>query len=791
MTTDMRTLRFKIMALAGLLVLVSQSGTIAVVLVALNRDAGIRAERSLENAGATTHQLARRRGNQLQIDGTVLAADPYFRGAIVAGDTTAAAAILEAQQQRTSLDLGMLLDPRGRILVASDSIRQQRISYPGLVNRVNDNGVSRTVIRADKRAYEVVTVPIGETEPIAWLVMGILLDEAFARSISKLTGLDATLLARAGTVQSVLGSSLTDFNPSALLNDLTTTSDRDGAPMEFTTDGVPHVALVLPLIPGDADVEILLSQRLDTAMGSFESLRGWILALGFAVLCLAMAGGFLLSRTISEPVRALVRAAQRIRDGDYRQPVDVRADGDVAVLTSALNAMQKSIAEREERILYQARFDALTGLPTRVSALNNLEAAITDAAQRNESVTVMLIDLNNFSEVGSSLGHDIGDALRCQAAERLRGGLDASHMLARLEGDQFLVILSRQNLEQAGEIAEDLLRLLGAGLSVREVNVSVETRIGLAAYPEHADDADQLLKRAAVARSEARSADVPVLAYQPGNEERHVRQLAILADLRQAARHDEFRLFFQPKIRLSDGAICGAEALVRWQHPVFGFLTPDQFIPLAERSGNISLITHWALSAAVRECRLWLEEGLDLPVSVNLSARDLQNRDLPCFVLELLRDHDLASRNLVLEVTEQAVVRDSQHATVVLECLHDLGIRISIDDFGTGYSSLAQLKHLPADELKIDRSFVMDLPGNKEDAAIVRTAIDLAHNLGLEVLAEGVETHQALQWLQAQGCEQAQGFLISKPMPAEEFCSWVRRYEQEAAGRSAGLRSVS
>jgi diguanylate cyclase (GGDEF)-like protein len=647
------------------------------------------------------------------------------------------------------------------------------------------------VIRADQHAYEVVTVPVGEGEPVAWLVMGALVDDDFARSISSLTGLDATLLARAGMVQSVLGSSLSDFNPSTLLDDLRTTSARDGTPMEFTTGGVEHVALVLPLIPGYADVEILLSQHLDTAMASFESLRVWILTLGFIVLCLAMAGGFLLSRTISEPVRALVRAALRIRDGDYRQPVRVRADGEVAVLTSALNAMQEGIAEREERILYQARFDALTGLPTRVSALNDLEAAITSAATRNEPVTVMLIDLDNFSEVGSSLGHDIGDALRCQAAERLRGGLDASHTLARLEGDQFLVILGRQDLEQAGEVAEDLLRLLSAGLSVREVNVSIEARIGLATYPDHAEDADQLLKRAAVARSEARSADIPVLAYQPGNEERHVRQLAILADLRRAARHDEFRLFLQPKIRLSDGAICGAEALVRWQHPVFGFLTPDHFIPLAERSGNISLITHWALSAAVRECRLWVEEGLDLPVSVNLSGRDLQNRDLPCLTLELLRDHDLAPRNLVLEVTEQAVVRDSQNAMLVLECLRDLGIRISIDDFGTGYSSLAQLKHLPADELKIDRSFVMELPGNREDAAIVRTAIDLAHNLGLQVLAEGVEAQQALQWLKAHGCEQAQGFLISKPMPAEEFCAWVRRYEQEAAERLPGLRSVS
>jgi diguanylate cyclase (GGDEF)-like protein len=426
-----------------------------------------------------------------------------------------------------------------------------------------------------------------------------------------------------------------------------------------------------------------------------------------------------------------------------------------------------------------------------MSAVDALESAVAEARPRGEPVSVMLIDLDSFREIGSSLGHDIGDALRCQAAERLRAGLDASHPLARLDGDQFVAVLAGRSLEQAGETAEDLLRLLGAGLSVRDVNVSVEARVGLAGFPAHGDDPDQLLKRAAVASNEARSTEAAVAVYQPGNEEQHVRQLAILADLRRAARHDELRLFLQPKVRLADGRVCGAEALVRWQHPVFGFLPPDQFIPLAEKSGNISLITNWALMAAVRECRLWLEEGLDLPVSVNLSSRDLQNRDLPFFVLELLRDHDLAARNIVLEITEQAVVRDFQRATLVLECLRDLGIRISIDDFGTGYSSLAQIKHLPVDELKIDRSFVKDLPGNGDDAAIVRASIDLAHDLGLEVLAEGVETWPALEWLQAQGCEQAQGFLISKPMPADQFSAWVRSYEKDGTRAGTVLRIVS
>jgi len=787
----MRTLRFKILALAALLVVLTQLGTIAAVLYTANREVGVRAERLLEGAAAITYQLAQGRGTRLRTAGAVLAGDAFFRGAIAAGDRAAMGAILEAQRRRAELDLAILLDPRGRVLAASESLGLQRIGMPRLVGRADDGVRSRTVIRAGNRAWEVVAVPVGDAEPIAWLAMGIVMDNAFAGRLGNLTGLDTTLLTRVGETHQVLGSSMHRLDAAALLGDLASTGARDGIPMRITTGGVEHVALLVPLVPGYAEVEVLLSQPLDAVMAPFESLRLSVLALSSIALALALVGGVLLSRTISEPVQALARAARRIRDGDYGKPVEVRADGEVAELADALKAMQDGIAEREERITYHARFDALTGLPTRMSALDALEAAIGDARPLGAPVSVLLVDLDGFGEIGSSLGHDIGEALRCQAAERLRAGLDASHVLARLEGDQFLAILAGRSLVQAEEAAEDLLRLLGAGLSVRDVNVSVGARVGIAGFPLHGDDADQLLKRAAVASNEARDADTAVVVYQPGNEERNVRQLAILADLRRAVRHDELRLYLQPKVRLSDGRICGAEALVRWQHPVFGFLTPDQFIPLAEKSGNISLITNWALTAAVRECRLWLEDGLELPVAVNLSGRDLQNRDLPCFVLELLRDHDLPARNLVLEITEQALVRDFQRATLVLECLRDLGIQVSIDDFGTGYSSLAQIKHLPVDELKIDRSFVMELPGNGDDAAIVRASIDLAHNLGLEVLAEGVETRAALDWLRAQGCERAQGFLISRPMPAEQFGTWVRNYERDVSSPGAALRAAS
>ena len=269
--------------------------------------------------------------------------------------------------------------------------------------------------------------------------------------------------------------------------------------------------------------------------------------------------------------------------------------------------------------------------------------------------------------------------------------------------------------------------------------------------------------------------------YHGGEEQRRLRRLTILGDLRRAVRQNELQLYYQPKIAVADGRVCGAEALMRWEHPSLGRLSPVEFIPIAEQSGNISMLTRWALDAAVRDCRSWLAAGLDMAVSVNLAAADLADRDLPWFVTDVLRRHGLAPRYLIAEVTEEGLVRDLEHATAVLQRLREIGVRISIDDFGTGYSSLGQIRNLPVDELKIDRSFVRNLPADRTDAAIVAAAIDLAHDLGMEFVAEGVEDSGALDWLREHGCERAQGFHISPPLPAAEFVAWVRHHSGRAA----------
>lgn len=526
----------------------------------------------------------------------------------------------------------------------------------------------------------------------------------------------------------------------------------------------------------------LLVTLLVTSDSEAISLRTMLLAtvtIGMVTLIAGLFGAGLLSRTITRPIRRFAAVARRIGLGDYTQPM--MADGSDAMteLAAAMNTMQNDIAEREEEITFHAHFDRLTGLPNRFQAEQKLRALLAKLAAGEVPISVMVVDLNSFSEIGASFGRDIGDALLAQAAERLRATVEARHIVARLEGDEFLVILEGVSPPEARETAQDIRRLLGVGLSVRDVNVNVDADVGICAFPQHGTNTDMLLLHAAVAKNDARETPEGISIYESGKEERYVRELAILGDLRRAVREHELKLYMQPKVLLSDGTVCGAEALVRWDHPTLGFLPPQDFIHIAARSGNIPLITQWALETAVRECRLWLEEGLDIPVSVNLTGEDLLDPKLPVYIVETLRDHDLDPRYLTLEITENSLVHDFDYATVVLQCLRDLGTRVAIDDFGTGHASLAWIKNLPVDELKIDRSFVSELPDNRKDVAIVRATIELAHSLGLTVLAEGVETRPAMSWLASQGCEKAQGFFISRPMPAETFSQWVNHFSGE------------
>jgi diguanylate cyclase (GGDEF)-like protein len=780
----MRSLRLKILALAVLLVVLTQLGTIGTVLFTASREVHETARRNLLTAGGVLDRVMQLRSDQLHGTMRLLVTDPEFSAAMLSGNRAAVDAALARAGQRVGAGLAVIFDGRSRILAGSAGAAGLPVEWPAASILASKTAPALSALRVGNGVFEIVTIPIrrGEGAPREWLSMGLALDQERTLRINQLTGLQAMFLANGTTEPRVVASSLPLGD--AWPVELTLARQKVGpdAVFRMTIEDEEYLGVRRPFVPDSPEVSVLLLESLEKASAPYRVFRSWGIVLGIVALLAALAGAAVVARAITRPIGQLARAAARIRNGDYSESVEIGADDELGTLATAFNTMQSGIAEREHRITYQAQFDALTGLPNRLLALSRLDQALQRAAASGEPVSLLVVDLGSFGNIAAALGHEIGDALLAQAAERLRASVDARHTVARLEADEFAIVLDGMGLDPARELAEDLLRLLSVGLSVRDVNVSLNAVIGMASYPQHAREPEQLLLRATVAKDDARSAQQSIHVYQDGREERRVRQLAVLGDLRRAVRHDEIKLYLQPKISLASGRVCGAEALVRWDHPTYGWLPPGEFIGIAEQFGNITLITRWALSAAVRECRLWVEEGLDLSVSVNLSSRDLLDQNLPLFVLELLRDHDLDPRYLTLEVTEEALVRDFSRATLVLQCLRDLGVRISIDDFGTGYSSLSQIKNLPVDEIKIDRAFVMELPENRADAAIVRAAVDLAHDLGLEVVAEGVEKEPAMRWLAERGCEGAQGFLISRPMPAEAFGEWVARHDSALAG---------
>jgi diguanylate cyclase (GGDEF)-like protein len=420
--------------------------------------------------------------------------------------------------------------------------------------------------------------------------------------------------------------------------------------------------------------------------------------------------------------------------------------------------------------------DRLTGLANRAQLLTAIRASID-----SQSVFALLVlDLDRFKDVNDSLGHEIGDSLLQHVAGRLRQTLvGAALSIARLASDEFAILLPANDADGAGQMCEHILEALEPPVVLAEHRLSISASIGVAVFPRHGGDPETLLRHADAAMHAAKRSHRGFAVYTPDQEQRTAERLELVSELRQAILRDELRLHYQPKVDCHSGRAVGVEALVRWQHPRRGLLTPDRFIPVAEQTGLIGPLTRWVLEAAVRQAREWLDRGFErsLKIAVNLSSYDLQDPRLPGHVCELLERHAVPSDLLSLEITESALVADPAGALEVLSELASHGVDASLDDFGTGYSSLTYLQQLPVRELKIDGSFVRGLASGERDRAIVRSTIELGHRLGLSVVAEGVEDGATLDLLVDLGCDQAQGYYLSEPLPAEAIAEWVHRRE--------------
>ena len=451
--------------------------------------------------------------------------------------------------------------------------------------------------------------------------------------------------------------------------------------------------------------------------------------------------------------------------------------------THSLQEATNELARKQQENEFQALHDALTGMPNRMLFQRTLQDAIDDARRTGGRLAVMLMDLDHFKEINDTLGHHFGDLLLKEIGPRLSKALRDQDLLARLGGDEFGLLLPDLPSEDiAIRVAGRLLEELEHPISVEGLALDVSGSIGIALFPMQADDADTLLRRADVAMYAAKEAGGGYELYSEELDRHNPQRLTLIGQVRPAIENGEFAMFYQPKVRLTDGRVAGAEALIRWQHPTLGLVPPDEFIPLVEKTVLLRPLTSWIVEDVLRQWREWADMGIRLPVSINISPRSLLDQDLPDAIEAALRSSDVPPAFLRLELTEGFLAADSGRSSYVLDRLSDVGVGLSIDDFGTGYSSLAYLKRLPIEEIKIDRSFVMQMHVDANDFMIVRATVDLGRNLGLRVVAEGVEDLDTFDRLAEFACDEAQGFYISKPLSAIEFTRWlsVRNLEHQA-----------
>ncbi|MBA2462993.1 MAG: bifunctional diguanylate cyclase/phosphodiesterase [Actinobacteria bacterium] len=461
-----------------------------------------------------------------------------------------------------------------------------------------------------------------------------------------------------------------------------------------------------------------------------------------------------------------------------------------AALVPILRRVSARVHRQMEEIEHRAHYDELTGLPNRTLFRRLLEEDVVAAGPDGGQAVVMLLDVDRFKEVNEALGHERGDLLLQELGSRLNE-VCAGETVARLGGDEFAVRLPGRSPERAVQLAARIHTALEEPFDLGGFSLEIATSIGVAAFPEHGMDGDELLQHADVAMYLAKAAHAGTAVYDAAQDTSDAARLALASELRRAIETEELVLHFQPKAELESGRISGVEALVRWRHPDRGFIPPDEFIPIAERTGLIKPLSRYVLASALEQCGEWAAEGLELQVAVNLTMPDLLDLELPHRIAALLAETGVEPEQLELEITESTLLADPFRVGRNLDRLNEMGVRLAIDDFGTGYSSLAYLKRLPVQTIKIDRSFVMDMLESDSDAAIVRSTIDLARNLGLRVVAEGVETQEIWDSLREQGCSLAQGYLIGKPVPPEELAGLLEERGLHASRAAAATATAA
>ncbi|MES2933499.1 MAG: EAL domain-containing protein [Pseudomonadota bacterium] len=782
-----RSLESRIATVFLVLILVIQVVSFIAIRAGIDANARAAIGNELAIGERVFRKLLEQNAEKLTQSARLLAADYGFRQAISTDDRETIETALDNHGQRINASLTMLVSSDRSIKAATTKHVSPALLklVLQLVDQTEENGGASGTAIVDNLPYQIVAVPVKAPITIGWVLMAFPIDDKLAVDMRELSSLQVSILTRneEGRWRSI-ASTLLAPELASLLGQLQAAPSAPPVSFDLNMAGSEFSARLLPLGKDAGQIaSVLLQRSISEAIGPYRQLQLILLILTGLGIALGVAGSILTAKRIAQPLRALAESAKQLGTGNYQGRIDIQRDDEIGALGKAFDHMQDGIAKREIEIRRLAYWDSLTNLPNRAQFVTVLDEALMQAqthstGQTGQGCYVLMMDLDRFKHVNDVMGHDFGDALLCQVALRLTQQIDAGRAtVARLGGDEFAILLDRAGLDEARQLAAKIIQSLEIPLSLDDQTVDLGAGLGIAGFPEHGNDAETLLSLAEVAMYAAKQRSNGAVVYDPLIDTASKQSLSMLSELRSAIDRNEFRLYVQPKLMLGTGKVVGLESLVRWEHPVKGFIFPDNFIPFAEQTGFIRVLTRWVLEQSAMLCRDLSALGHHLKVSVNLSTRDLLDQDLTNKFADILTRYQVGPASFCLEITESAIMDDPVRAQLTLEKLHTMGVDLSIDDFGTGYSSLAYLKRLPVDELKIDKSFVLNMELDAEDSKIVRSTIDLGHNMGLRVVAEGIESEAVWHLLSGMGCDQGQGYFMSRPMPADKLVGWLAQWQ--------------
>ena len=766
------SLILRLVGISLLLLLIVQAAGFGVVRAGIDHNARTQIEHALDLDERIWRRLLDQNADRLRQGAALLVADYAFRSAVHSGDEETIQSVLENQGSRigAAVTAWLGMDLALRAVSLAEGMDNFPATLRDVVPPLAEEPWGSQIAVIGGIPYQFVLVPMRAPVVVGWVLMGFPITQMLADEMRQLMSVHVVLSVRGADANIGLPVSTLPASVLAQIQGQGMVADA-----LVTPEGTLLARDVRLMSAGkDTDVRTLLLRSVDEVVAPYRRLQVLLAMITVAGLALFAVGTGLVARWVTIPLRSLLTATQRLSRGEYDVPLEhIGRTDEIGNLARSFDQMRVAIGSQQHEIRRLAYWDRLTGLPNRERFREAVVQAMGSQDRAVQPLAVLTLDLDRFKHVNDVLGYAYGDRLLQAVADRLRTQVTSeADVVARLGGNEFALLLHGATAATARMVADKIIHAFEDPLALEDQTVDVSAGIGIACWPADAADADALLSHSEIAMYAAKHQLSGALQYDETLNLASTQTLSLLTELRRAVEHDELRLYLQPKVPLQAAGAMAAEALVRWQHPQRGLVPPVQFIPFAEQTGFVRQLTLWIFEAVARLLAAHSVQLEGLRVSVNLSTRDLLDPDLSNRLASILLRHGVKASAFCLEITESAIMDDPQRAEAMLNRLSEQGFKLSIDDFGTGYSSLAYLKRLPVDELKIDKSFVMGMAKGGDDAMIVRSTIDLAHNLGLTVVAEGVETADILEQLRGLSCDEAQGYHISRPVPVNDFLIW-------------------